>query len=152
MKGRYIRRLDGVYIWARGPIYMYIKSGHHTALTARDLTTGTVQRKRATLTFWCRVGAWPVLLSLINVHLNLQHFLQRGIPCVPVQYDCFSTLAVGNLWLSSLLFKREVSFSGPMQGLFNDLGFMVQRKAWRSRCVTRMLRRRKDMVHSHLIP
>lgn len=87
------------------------------------VTTGTVQRKRPTLTYWRRVGARPVLLSPINAHLNLQRFLQGGIRRVPTRSACFSAFSPSgrregfNLRLYFLLFKREVSFSGPMQVL-----------------------------------
>lgn len=83
------------------------------------VTSGSEQRKRATLTYWCRVRAWPVLLTKINVHLNFKHVPHQGIPCMPKGNGCFYTPSVElrNLWLYFLLFRREVSVSGPMQVL-----------------------------------
>lgn len=101
IKGMYFRTFHGAYTFAIDPIFyinLYSTPENIHRFDRFAVTTGTVLRKRATLTYWCSVGTWPVLLPLINVHLNLQHFQQNRILCVPMRSDHFSALCVDGLW------------------------------------------------------
>lgn len=91
--------------------FSYI-SPRNTALTGWDLQSQLgLWKKRATLTYWCRARAWPVVLSLINVHLNLQHHLnsqhfpQTRPLCTSTIWLHFGSLE--NFWLCFILLEER---------------------------------------------
>lgn len=84
------------------------------------VTSGTLQRKRATLTYWCREGARPELPPLINVHLNLQHFQQSspmGANSIWLLFHCVDAKIAEKFVSALFFFVQSRNFSGSVQVL-----------------------------------